>query len=562
MRSKLTVAVFVIALFLGAEFDDRAQARTSVSFGVFFDSLSLYGSWISVPDYGYAWYPAQGGPNWQPYNDGRWEWSDQGWLWISYEPWGWATYHYGRWIFDDYYGWIWIPGTTWAPAWVSWYQSPGYIGWSPLPPDNNFFLEIGISFVNYGYGGGYYYGNNNYYYGNNHHYHHHHKKDHYYDNDYYPRRDHYVFVPENKFNHNNARLVALDGPHNLTVIKNVKNVTNITVVNNKIINQGPDRSGIERATRTKLNKLNLVDRDIAVVRGKKDVNTVKGNSYNVYRPNIEKRNGETPFDLGYSGNKHSGVTETHTLRPKVSGKSSNSGFGKVNKSLNSGPVQQSESPNRNNSRYSNQRTDYGIIREQKVNRNPVSGTKTERNTQKGNTWDTPKQIRSRADSPAYKPKNNGVNYAENGRNFPKPAKKNSIDVDARRGQTRAVPQTVYRSGEGNNQTGVRNDKTARNNKTGGTENRANARNGTTRKQQQNNYKTTRNDNPAYRPNQKSNAQPKSTNSRAQRGSPPQYSNTDTKAANNYSNTYSRGNSGAASPNSYNNKSFVQSSGRR
>jgi len=82
----------------------------------------------------------------KPYTDGRSEWSEQGWIWISYEPWGWATYHYGRWVYDDYQGWIWIPGTTWAPTWVSWQQSPEYIGWSPLPPDRGFFIEIGIYF--------------------------------------------------------------------------------------------------------------------------------------------------------------------------------------------------------------------------------------------------------------------------------------------------------------------------------------------------------------------------------------------------------------------------------
>ena len=33
-------------------------------------------------------------------------------------------------------GWVWVPGYTWAPAWVSWRYGDGYAGWAPLPPDS------------------------------------------------------------------------------------------------------------------------------------------------------------------------------------------------------------------------------------------------------------------------------------------------------------------------------------------------------------------------------------------------------------------------------------------
>ena len=55
---------------------------------------------------------------WRPYYYGRWEWTTEGWLWVSDEPFGWATYHYGRWSFDGGLGWFWVPGYQWAPAWV------------------------------------------------------------------------------------------------------------------------------------------------------------------------------------------------------------------------------------------------------------------------------------------------------------------------------------------------------------------------------------------------------------------------------------------------------------
>jgi hypothetical protein len=32
-------------------------------------------------------------------------------------------------------GWVWVPGSEWAPAWVSWRESDDYIGWAPLPPE-------------------------------------------------------------------------------------------------------------------------------------------------------------------------------------------------------------------------------------------------------------------------------------------------------------------------------------------------------------------------------------------------------------------------------------------
>jgi hypothetical protein len=64
-------------------------------------------------------------------------WSDQGWTWLSDEPYGWATYHYGRWYQDSEIGWAWVPGNDWAPAWVSWQEGNDYVGWAPLPPGAN-----------------------------------------------------------------------------------------------------------------------------------------------------------------------------------------------------------------------------------------------------------------------------------------------------------------------------------------------------------------------------------------------------------------------------------------
>ena len=102
----------------------RANAQGSVSFQVFYDQLSPYGSWVSYPDYGYVWVPGADA-GFRPYGTrGHWVYKEDGWTWVSDYSWGWATFHYGNWFYDDSYGWMWTPGYEWAPAWVTWGATP------------------------------------------------------------------------------------------------------------------------------------------------------------------------------------------------------------------------------------------------------------------------------------------------------------------------------------------------------------------------------------------------------------------------------------------------------
>ncbi len=112
---------------------DSPDATASVDLETFQQALQPYGEWVVVGSYGRVWRPRVA-PGWRPYYYGRWEWTDEGWLWASEEPFGWAAYHYGRWAFDSYYGWLWVPGYQWAPAWVSWRYSGDVVGWAPLAP--------------------------------------------------------------------------------------------------------------------------------------------------------------------------------------------------------------------------------------------------------------------------------------------------------------------------------------------------------------------------------------------------------------------------------------------
>ena len=134
IMKKLLFALSMLAFVVSALPQTRG-ADVTVDF--IYDNLSG-GNWIDVEGYGYGWQPDVGvsDPNWRPYSDGYWAYTDYGWTWISYEDFGWATYHYGRWANLGDYGWVWFPGTDldWGPAWVSWRTGGDYIGWAPLPP--------------------------------------------------------------------------------------------------------------------------------------------------------------------------------------------------------------------------------------------------------------------------------------------------------------------------------------------------------------------------------------------------------------------------------------------
>jgi hypothetical protein len=93
--------------------------------------LESYGAWYYESEVGHVWRPYVSA-GWRPYFDGRWAWTPFGWTWVAAEPWGWAPFHYGRWGYTPMLGWYWIPGSAWAPAWVTWTYGGQHIGWCPL----------------------------------------------------------------------------------------------------------------------------------------------------------------------------------------------------------------------------------------------------------------------------------------------------------------------------------------------------------------------------------------------------------------------------------------------
>ncbi|MEJ2722459.1 MAG: hypothetical protein P8181_15170, partial [bacterium] len=95
--------------------------------------LSSYGVWTTIEPFGRVWRPTVVS-GWRPYVNGHWLWSNWGWTWVSYEPFGWVVYHYGYWLYDPIWGWLWFPGDKWFSARVKWMVYDDYICWAPMPP--------------------------------------------------------------------------------------------------------------------------------------------------------------------------------------------------------------------------------------------------------------------------------------------------------------------------------------------------------------------------------------------------------------------------------------------
>ncbi len=265
----------ILALFLSygaseAHFNQRGQRGRH--FTLFYNSLQAHGEWITV-GFGTAWRPFHVGREWRPYLHGRWIWTDYGWYWSSYEPYGWATYHYGRWTYDDYYGWIWIPGDEWGPAWVEWRYDDDYIGWAPLPPSARWSISVGITFG--------------------------------------PRWiapvHYWNFVPCGNFS--SVSVVNYIQPPDISrrIFGRTRRAGSVRSVNNRIVNDAVRLDRVQGRTREPIRKFDLVDRgspgEERVVRGK------ERETIEVYRPDGRER--------GTAGSRRTPAVNGNRERPNV-----------------------------------------------------------------------------------------------------------------------------------------------------------------------------------------------------------------------------------------------------
>jgi hypothetical protein len=222
MSKGLSSLLFALIVLLAAP-PRGAEASGSVSISFFYDELRPHGDWVTVKSYGHCWRPHGIDRSWQPYLNGEWLYTENGWTWVSNDPWGGDPYHYGTWAWSSAYGWVWIPGTIWAPAWVTWYVSDNDIGWAPVPPSFN----VGIS----GYLG--------------------------------PpvtvSRSSYIFVPATQFVGVNVGTVRLPATQNAVLLARARPVTRFAASGGVLTSGGPTVAQVERATQRKIARVSVGD---------------------------------------------------------------------------------------------------------------------------------------------------------------------------------------------------------------------------------------------------------------------------------------------------------------
>jgi hypothetical protein len=106
----------------------RAE-QPRVDFDFVIDALKDSGAWEANPVHKFDYQPKVA-PDWVPYRNGQWLYTDYGWTWQGAERGAWMTDHYGYWTRRDISGkWVWVPGGYWLPSTVEWLGSGDYLGW-------------------------------------------------------------------------------------------------------------------------------------------------------------------------------------------------------------------------------------------------------------------------------------------------------------------------------------------------------------------------------------------------------------------------------------------------
>jgi hypothetical protein len=233
----------------GVDMDDM----NDMDFNSMYNYLDSYGNWIDLAPYGYVWTPRNMGYRWQPYRDGHWVLTDDGWTWISHEEWGSIPFHYGRWGYDNYFGWFWVPDTVWGPAWVSWRWNDQYVGWAPLPPGVEFRTGMGFTSLSFK----------------------------------IPHRF-WIFLQAPHFLDRDIYRYTLPYERNVTIINFTTIHNNIYYRNNRIINEGIGIDRVRRVTGQVVPRYTI--RNVRKVGPPR----VESNDVHIYRPTIRKNAAAKP----------------------------------------------------------------------------------------------------------------------------------------------------------------------------------------------------------------------------------------------------------------------------
>jgi hypothetical protein len=226
---------------------DYEDYPSDMDYNDFYEYLSPYGVWVHNAPYGYVWIPRQVGHQWRPYTYGRWVWTNYGWTWVSYHEWGWVPFHYGRWGWDNRLGWFWVPGSIWAPAWVSWRWGNLYVGWCPLPPDVEFVAGIGIGSLPFDFP------------------------------DYY-----WTFIEGRYFQYDYLDRYVLPYERNRGIVRMTIHKANLSVRNRQLINQGIDVEQVSRLTRSEVSRYEVEEGQ------RPGQSRISGNAVQIFRPAVKK----------------------------------------------------------------------------------------------------------------------------------------------------------------------------------------------------------------------------------------------------------------------------------
>ncbi|HEY6258229.1 MAG TPA: DUF6600 domain-containing protein [Xanthobacteraceae bacterium] len=126
----------------------QAHAAGPTTVAEFKSVLAAYGKWGTHDKYGDIWVPTVTPPGWHPYPACQWVFTKEGWYFNDTTPWGSIVHHYGRWSHDEQIGWFWVPDQDWSPGWVVWRQSDQWVGWAPMPPQQDYQLVSSAEFNN------------------------------------------------------------------------------------------------------------------------------------------------------------------------------------------------------------------------------------------------------------------------------------------------------------------------------------------------------------------------------------------------------------------------------
>jgi hypothetical protein len=184
-------------------------------------------------------------PVYKPYSNGQWINTEDGWYFKAPTPAEEITSHYGRWTQNDRLGWLWVPGRVWSPAWVDWRENDDYVAWTPVPPH----VYLSGSTLNV------------------------------------PAIDDenkYVIIEKKNFTEPQLYKYMYLENKNKIMIKEMKKVDGVMIVNRTVINKGPEVSVIEKKTGKTIEKVKLNKSD-----NRNDVKYTS-DAITVYAPKLKK----------------------------------------------------------------------------------------------------------------------------------------------------------------------------------------------------------------------------------------------------------------------------------